>query len=60
MAPVSLECTRVGCDLGADGAKYKTPGYEIEHAMENGDTEDAHGESCGPCGTATTDWRGWA
>ena len=33
MAPLALECPNAGCDLGASGAKYKTPELEAEFAM---------------------------
>ena len=34
MAPVALECPNAECNLGASGAKYKTPEVEIEFAMK--------------------------
>ena len=33
MAPLALECPNAGCDLGASGAKYKTPELKAEFAM---------------------------
>ena len=33
MAPLALECPNAECNLGASGAKYKTPEVEIEFAM---------------------------
>ena len=34
MALVALECPVAGCDLGVNGAKYKTPELEAELTME--------------------------
>ena len=34
MAPVALECPIVGCDLGENGARYKTPELEAGIAIE--------------------------
>ena len=33
-APVVLDCPKPGCNLGEDGAKYKTPELEATIAME--------------------------
>ena len=34
MAPTAIECTYVGCNLGVGGAKWRTPEYELEHALK--------------------------
>ena len=34
MAQVALQCTIIGCDVGENGAKYKTPELEAGIAME--------------------------
>ena len=34
MAPIALECTHPDCNVGNDGAKYKTPEKEMEFAMQ--------------------------
>ena len=34
MAPMAVECPIVGCDLGENGARYKTPELEAGIAME--------------------------
>ena len=34
MAPTAIECTYVGCSLGVGGAKWRTPEYELEHALK--------------------------
>ena len=49
MAPIQLECTVVDCNLGAAGARYKTPALEEQVAIQmlNNYREDTHARGHG-------------
>ena len=49
MAPIQMECTVVDCNLGAAGARYKTPALEEQVAIQmlNNHREDTHARGQG-------------